>query len=49
VPENLQPLCIRHHRLKTHPNWNVHRSETRVNTTTTTWVAPSGRTYAKAA
>jgi hypothetical protein len=43
TPDNLQPLCRRHHRLKTHANWTVHHSETHVNTTT--WTSPSGRRY----
>ena len=48
--ENLQALCRRHHGLKTHGGWSVHRSETSVNTTATTiWTAPSGRRYQAAA
>jgi hypothetical protein len=46
VPENLQPLCRHHHRLKTHGNWTVHRSGTTANTT---WTAPSGHRYATVA
>ncbi|MFE0252440.1 HNH endonuclease signature motif containing protein [Streptomyces sp. NPDC059010] len=44
VPDNLQPLCRRHHRLKTHhPGWRVTRD---AHTGTTTWTAPTGHTYA---
>ena len=50
VPENLQALFRRHHRLKTHGDWDVHLSETRVNTTPVAiWTAPSGRQYEAAA
>jgi len=43
VPDNLQPLCRRHHRLKTHhPGWRVTRDP---HTGTTTWMAPTGHTY----
>ena len=50
VPENLQALCRRHHRLKTHGDWSVRLSETDVTTApTTTWTAPSGRQYARTA
>ncbi|WP_202539481.1 MULTISPECIES: HNH endonuclease signature motif containing protein [unclassified Streptomyces] len=44
VPDNLQPLCRRHHRLKTHAKgWTVTRSPS---TGTTTWTTPTGHTYA---
>ncbi|MGW2524130.1 DUF222 domain-containing protein [Streptomyces sp. NPDC001617] len=43
VPDNLQPLCRRHHRLKTHhPGWRVTRDP---HTGTSTWTAPTGHTY----
>ncbi|WP_244187916.1 HNH endonuclease signature motif containing protein [Streptomyces regalis] len=43
VPENLQPLCRRHHRLKTHhPGWRVSRD---LHTGISTWTAPTGHTY----
>ncbi|MEU6144173.1 DUF222 domain-containing protein [Streptomyces sp. NPDC047081] len=43
VPENLQPLCRRHHRLKTHhPGWGVTRD---LCTGTSTWTAPTGHMY----
>ncbi|WP_234439754.1 HNH endonuclease signature motif containing protein [Streptomyces bicolor] len=43
VPDNLQPLCRRHHRLKTHhPGWKVTRD---AHTGTSTWTAPTGHTY----
>ncbi|MEV3858556.1 DUF222 domain-containing protein [Streptomyces sp. NPDC050095] len=42
-PDNLQPLCRRHHRLKTeHTGWQVTRNTA---TGTTTWEAPTGHTY----
>jgi Domain of unknown function (DUF222)/HNH endonuclease len=40
--ENLQPLCRRHHRLKTHGRWSVRHSET---PTITVWTSPSGHSY----
>ncbi len=43
VPENLQPLCRRHHRLKTHhPGWKVTRDP---HSGVSTWTAPTGHTY----
>ncbi|GAB3010620.1 hypothetical protein GCM10023080_091490 [Streptomyces pseudoechinosporeus] len=46
VPDNLQPLCRRHHRLKTHhPGWRVTRDP---HTGATTWTAPTGHTYTNA-
>ncbi|MDT9700802.1 DUF222 domain-containing protein [Streptomyces sp. P17] len=46
VPDNLQPLCRRHHRLKTHhPGWKVTRDP---HTGTSTWTAPTGHTYTNA-
>jgi hypothetical protein len=45
TPENLQALCRRHHRLKTHGGWDVHYSETGGNTV---WTSPAGRHYARA-
>lgn len=44
TPENLQPLCRRHHRLKTHhPGWRVTRDP---HTGAAVWTAPTGHTYA---
>lgn len=44
--ENLQPLCRRHHRLKTHhPGWRVSRDP---HTGVATWTAPTGHTYTNA-
>lgn len=46
VPDNLQPLCRRHHRLKTHhPGWEVRRD---ARTGATTWTAPTGHAYTNA-
>jgi uncharacterized protein DUF222 len=42
-PDNLQPLCARHHHLKHETTWQVHRQPDN----TTTWTAPSGHTYAR--
>ncbi len=43
VPENLGPLCRRHHLMKTHhPGWQVTRDP---DTGVTTWTAPTGHTY----
>ncbi|MGI3198029.1 HNH endonuclease [Streptomyces sp. GLT-R25] len=43
TPENLQPLCRRHHRLKTHhPGWSVGRD---ARTGGAVWTAPTGHTY----
>ncbi|MDX3224456.1 TIGR04222 domain-containing membrane protein [Streptomyces sp. ME19-01-6] len=43
VPENLGPLCRRHHLMKTrHPGWRVTRD---ADTGITTWTAPTGHTY----
>ncbi|MGW2287168.1 DUF222 domain-containing protein [Streptomyces phaeochromogenes] len=43
TPENLQPLCRRHHRLKTHhPGWRVARD---AHTGVAVWTAPTGHTY----
>nr|BFF16738.1 hypothetical protein GCM10025730_02590 [Promicromonospora thailandica] len=39
---NLQPLCRRHHLLKTHAGWAVVRDP---GTGVTTWTAPTGRTH----
>jgi hypothetical protein len=44
--ENLQALCRRHHRLKTHTSWAVARDPA---TGTTTWTSPTGRTYPREA
>lgn len=38
---NLIPLCRRHHRLKTHSRWKVHRDRIGV----VTWTSPVGRRY----
>jgi hypothetical protein len=46
VPENLQPLCRRHHRLKTHhPGWRVTRDP---HTGIASWTSPTGHTYRNA-
>ncbi|WP_416982744.1 DUF222 domain-containing protein [Streptomyces sp. T028] len=46
TPDNLQPLCRRHHRLKTHhPGWRVVRDP---HTGVSTWTAPTGHTYTNA-
>ncbi|WP_322656290.1 HNH endonuclease signature motif containing protein [Streptomyces justiciae] len=46
TPDNLQPLCRRHHRLKTHhPGWKVTRDP---HTGVATWTAPTGHTYTNA-
>ncbi|ADI09081.1 hypothetical protein SBI_05961 [Streptomyces bingchenggensis BCW-1] len=43
VPENLGPLCRRHHLMKTHhPGWRVARDP---DTGVTTWTTPTGHTY----
>ncbi|MFS8201820.1 DUF222 domain-containing protein [Streptomyces sp. CWNU-52B] len=43
TPENLQPLCRRHHRLKTHhPGWRVTRDP---HTGAAVWTAPTGHRY----
>jgi hypothetical protein len=41
TPENLQPLCRRHHRLKSHCQWTVTTTTDGV----TLWTAPTGHTY----
>lgn len=46
VPENLQPLCRRHHRLKTHhPGWRVRRDS---HSGVAEWTAPTGHRYTNA-
>jgi hypothetical protein len=40
-PDNLQPLCPRHHHLKHDTGWQVHRDPD----DTTHWRSPSGHTY----
>ncbi|AZP23337.1 HNH endonuclease [Streptomyces aquilus] len=46
TPDNLQPLCRRHHRLKTHhPGWKVTRAP---RSGVSTWTAPTGHTYTNA-
>jgi hypothetical protein len=42
VPNNLTPLCRRHHRLKHTSNWTITRD---TDTGTITWTAPTGHTY----
>lgn len=43
TPDNLHPLCRRHHRLKTHhPGWRAARDP---RTGTTEWRSPTGRGY----
>jgi hypothetical protein len=41
-PENLAPLCRRHHRLKTFTAWGYHRTQAG----DYTWTSPRGQTYA---
>jgi hypothetical protein len=41
---NLQPLCRRHHLLKTHAGWDVARDP---HTGITTWTTPTGRTHTR--
>lgn len=43
--DNLDPLCRRHHRLKTHTGWAARRDPT--DGLTMIWTSPSGRTYAQ--
>ena len=38
---NLVPLCRRHHRLKTHAGWRLHRAGHRL----VVWTSPQGRVY----
>ena len=40
-PDNLAPLCRRHHRLKHQTGWTYQQNSDR----TVTWTSPSGRTY----
>ncbi|NUR08718.1 MAG: HNH endonuclease [Nocardioidaceae bacterium] len=40
-PDNLAPLCRRHHRAKTHGRWHYER----VDTGDYAWTSPSGRAY----
>jgi hypothetical protein len=40
VAENLQPSCKRHHDVKHHTEWTVHKREDGV-----TWISPTGREY----
>ncbi|MDT4914948.1 MAG: hypothetical protein QOC66_4076, partial [Pseudonocardiales bacterium] len=42
-PDNLQPLCARHHHLKHETRWTVRRDPDG----TTRWHSPSGHTYAR--
>ncbi|MFI2365080.1 HNH endonuclease [Promicromonospora sp. NPDC019610] len=42
--DNLQPLCRRHHLLKTHGGWGVVRD---ADSGMTTWTAPSGRVHTR--
>ncbi|WP_344265068.1 HNH endonuclease signature motif containing protein, partial [Streptomyces sodiiphilus] len=42
VPENLMPLCRRHHRLKHTPGWRTHRDPA---TGRVTWTTPTGHTH----
>ncbi len=41
-PDNLGPLCRRHHRLKTHGGWQVRPDH---DDGTLTWTSPHGRVY----
>jgi hypothetical protein len=43
APDNLQPLCARHHQLKHEAGWTV----TRELDGTTLWKSPTGHTYAR--
>lgn len=46
VPENLGPLCRRHHRMKTHTRWRQSVAESEGSDPTAwTWTSPSGITY----
>lgn len=40
-PENMQPLCRRHHRLKTHTTWRVEK----LDDTTVLWISRTGHSY----
>ena len=40
--DNLEPLCVRHHQLKTHGGWSVTRDD---RTGLFVWTAPSGHMY----
>jgi hypothetical protein len=42
-PDNLQPLCARHHHLKHETTWRVDRARDG----TTMWTSPSGHTYGR--
>ncbi|GAA3374957.1 hypothetical protein GCM10020367_40840 [Streptomyces sannanensis] len=43
TPDNLHPLCHRHHQLKTHhPDWSVTRDP---DTGVTRWTSPTGHHY----
>lgn len=43
VPENLHPLCRRHHRMKTIcPDWGIERDP---DTGVITWTSPTGHAY----
>ncbi len=42
--QNLQPLCRKHHLLKTHAGWGAVRDPA---TGTTTWTTPTGRTHTR--
>ncbi|MFD7306826.1 HNH endonuclease [Promicromonospora sp. NPDC059942] len=42
--DNLQPLCRRHHLLKTHEGWGVVRD---ADSGMTTWTSPSGRVHTR--
>jgi hypothetical protein len=41
-PENLLPLCARHHHLKHETDWHLHYNPT---TGVATWTSPTGRKY----
>jgi hypothetical protein len=41
-PDNLLPLCTRHHHLKHDTTWQLHYNPT---TGTATWTSPTGRKY----
>ena len=50
VPQNLQPLCRRHHRLKTHSRWRISTDsdgdpDDGSAGTTHTWTSPTGITH----
>jgi Domain of unknown function (DUF222) len=45
IPENLHPLCRRHHQLKTLGSWSAHHEQRNDGTAALHWTAPTGHTY----